>query len=196
MINQSRIRHTARIVHFLHTSLLVINHIGNVRHRSDHVHVKFAVQTFLNNLHVKQAQESATETKAQRQRRLRLESQRSIVQLKFFQGSTEVFIILGLNRINSGKHHRLHFLKSFNGFLAGTGNVSDRIPHLHLTRSLDTRNDISYVPRTEFLSGHHIHLQHTDFVCIIFLTGIEELHLISCTDHSVHHLEISNDSAE
>ena len=54
-------------MHLGHVSLLVINVIRHVRHSSDDIHIELAVQTLLHNLHMKQSQEPATETKTQRQ---------------------------------------------------------------------------------------------------------------------------------
>ena len=48
-----------------------------------------------------------------------------------------------------------------------TGNVSDGIPHLHIARSLDARNDIPHISCAQFRTGNHIHFQHTDLICII-----------------------------
>ena len=53
--------------------------------------------------------------------------------------------------------------------------MGNRITYLHFFGSLDARNDITYVTRTQFLPGHHIHFQNTYFVRIVFLARIEEL---------------------
>ena len=196
MVNQRRIRHSARVMHFLYPTLLVVNHIRYVGHSGNDVHVKLAVETFLHDFHMEQPKEAAAETESQSQRRLRLESQRGIVQLQFFQRSTQVLIILGLYRINSRKDHRLHFFESFDCLVARTGNVRNGISHLHFLRGLDARNNISYVTRTQLVTRNHIHLQYSDFIGIVFLTGIEELHLVSFPNDSVYYLEISNDSTE
>ena len=66
-VYQSGIGHAAGIVHLGHVPLLIVDIIRYVRHGGNHIHIEFAVQTFLYNLHVKQSQESATETEAQRQ---------------------------------------------------------------------------------------------------------------------------------
>jgi len=65
MIDQRRIGHTTGVMHFLHFALFIIYIIRYVRHGSNHVHIEFTIQTFLHNLHVKQSEETATETKAQ-----------------------------------------------------------------------------------------------------------------------------------
>ena len=67
VVNQRRIGHTAGIMHLVGMSLLVIHHVRHVGHGRNHIHIKLAVQTFLNNLHVKQSQKTATESEAQSQ---------------------------------------------------------------------------------------------------------------------------------
>ena len=48
----------------------------------------------------------------------------------------------------------------------------------------------------ELLAGNHIHLQHADFVRIVFLARIEELHFVSFANHAVHNLEVGDDAPE
>ena len=65
MINQRWVGHSSRVMHFLHSSLLIVNHIRYVRNSGNHIHIKLTVQSFLHNFHVKQSQEAAAESKAQ-----------------------------------------------------------------------------------------------------------------------------------
>ena len=65
MLNHGLIRQSRWIVYLLHIALLSIAHVTYVRYGGNHIHIKLAVQSLLNNLHVEQAQESATETEAQ-----------------------------------------------------------------------------------------------------------------------------------
>ena len=74
--------------------------------------------------------------------------------------------------------------------------MSDGITHLHLLGVLDTRDDIAHVACAQFLTGNHIHLQHAHLIGIILHTGIEELHMITLMDDTVHNLEIGNDASE
>ena len=148
VVYQRNVGHTAGVVYLHDMSLLVIYIIGNVGHGGDDVHIELAVQTLLHNLHVEQAEEAATEAEAQGQRRFGLESQRSVVQLKLLQRRTQVFEVFRLDGIDTGKHHRLHFLEARNGLVARTGNVRDSITHLHLFRSLDAGNDVTHITCT------------------------------------------------
>ena len=134
-------------------ALLVIYEIRHVGYGRNHIHIELAIQTFLHDFHVKQAEETATETEAQRHGRFRLEGQRRIVQLQFFQRGPEIFKILGLYGIKPGKNHRLDFLETGNGFIARTLHVSNRIADFHLRCRLNTGNDIPHIPAMQFLTG-------------------------------------------
>ena len=195
-IYHSNIWHTRRIVHLYLLAVLGIDIITYVRHGGYHIHIKLTIQTLLHNLHMKQTQESAAETKAQCHRRLRRESQSGIIQLKFLQRCTQVLIILRLNRIHTRKDHRFSLLKSCNRFCTWTSHVRNGITYFHLGRSLDTRNDISHITCRNLFGRLHIQFQHTYLVRIVFLTRIEETHTVIRFHRTIDHLEIGDNSAE
>ena len=95
-----------------HHAMLVINVITYVGHGGNDIHVELTVQALLHNFHVQQPQEAATEAEAQGYRRLGLEGEGSIVQLQFLQAGTQVFVVLGRDGIDTGKHHGLHLFKA------------------------------------------------------------------------------------
>ena len=138
MIYQRWFGQSRRIVHFSHVAMLVKHPIGYIGHGCDYIHVKFATEAFLYDLHVKQTEESATESESERRRRFRLECQRCIIELQFFERCTEILEILCLYRIYSGKHHRFDLFESSYSLAARTVDMSDRIAHFHLARGLDT----------------------------------------------------------
>ena len=85
MVNHGWVRQSGRIVNLFLASLLVVYHIGYVRHGGDDIHVELTVQTFLHNLHVEQSEETTTETESQCHRALWREGKRSIVELQLLQ---------------------------------------------------------------------------------------------------------------
>ena len=153
MINQSRVRQASRIMYLDLLPFLCMHDIRNVRYSSYHIHIELTIQTLLNNLHMQQAQETATEPKTQRGGTLRLESQGSVVQLQFLQWRTKVLEILAINWIDTGEDHRLHLLKTGDRVFSRARHMSDRITDTHLPGRLDTGNDISYVSRPDLLTG-------------------------------------------
>src|SRR5512133_3975522 len=108
------------------------NLVRNVGNGCNHVHIELPVESLLNNFKVEESKESAAESKSQRERRFRFKNQGSVIELKFFQRSTKVFIFIGLNRINTGKHHRFNLLESCNMVCARSVNMCNCVPYFDL----------------------------------------------------------------
>ena len=51
-VDERNVGHSGRVVYFLALAVLVVNHVRYVWHGGYHVHVEFAVESLLNNLHV------------------------------------------------------------------------------------------------------------------------------------------------
>ena len=68
MIYLRQVRHAGGVMYLLQAAILGIDLVTYVRHGSDDIHVKLAVQTFLHNLHMQQAEETAAEAESQRHR--------------------------------------------------------------------------------------------------------------------------------
>ena len=84
-VDLREIRHAGRVMYLDHAAVFGIDVVRDVRDGGDDIHIELAIQPLLDDLHVQETEESAAETKAQRHRRLRLEGERSIVELQFLQ---------------------------------------------------------------------------------------------------------------
>ena len=196
MVDHRLVRQTRGIMHLLHLTLFGVAHIRHVRHSGDDIHIELTVQAFLDDLHMQKPQEPAAEAESQCHGTLWSECKRCIIELKFLQRCTEILIVSRIDGIDTGKHHRLHLLESLDGSITRRCHLSDGITHLYLPGVLDTRDDISHIAGTKLLTRHHIHLQHSHLIGIILHTCIEELHMVTLSDHPVHNLEICDDSPE
>ena len=132
MVYQRQLGESRGIVHFGHVAFLVVDAIAYVGHSGDDIHVKLAAKTFLNDLHVEQAEETASETEAERHRRLGRECQRRVVELQLFERCAKILEVFGLDGIDTGEDHGLDFLESLDGLVAWTGDVGDGITDLDL----------------------------------------------------------------
>ena len=74
--------------------------------------------------------------------------------------------------------------------------MRDGIPDLNLAARLDTRDDIADVPCRDLLAWLHVEAQYADFISVILLARSDELHVVTLTDLTIHHLEVSDDTAE
>ena len=183
-------------MHLEHVALRRGDFIGYVRDGRDDVHVEFAVEAFLDDLHVQQAEKSAAEAEAQRQRTFGLERERGIVELQFFERSPQVFVLVGFDGIDAREDHRFHILETGDGLRRGVFDRSDRIAHLDVRRSFDTRTDIAHVPGTDFVAGLHLELQHAHLVGVVLAARVEEFDMLALADRAVEDAEIGDDAPE
>ena len=102
LLNLVDLRHFGQsrgVVYLHHVALRRGDAVRHVGHGRDDIHVEFAVQTLLNDLHVQQTEKSAAESESQRQRALGFERQRSVVQLQLLERCAQVFVLVGLHRV-------------------------------------------------------------------------------------------------
>ncbi len=126
--------------------------IGHRRGGEDHVQVILALQAFLDDLHVEQAQETSPEAKTQRLRGLRLEGQRGIVELQFVQRFAQVLVIIRFGRVDAGKDHRLGCPVAWQRLQGGTGGAGDRITDAGVMDGLQPGGNIAHLARRQSLA--------------------------------------------
>jgi hypothetical protein len=145
---------------------------------------------------VQQTEESAAETEAEGQRTFGLESQRRVVELQLFERSAQVLVLVGLDGIDACEDHGLDVLESGDGLGGRAVDGRDRIAHLDVGRSLDTRADIPHVAGLDLLARLHLELQHADLVGVVLAAGVEELHVVALAERAVEDAVIGDDAAE
>ena len=74
--------------------------------------------------------------------------------------------------------------------------MCDGVADLHLLGVLYAADDIAHLSGVELLSRQHVHLQHSDFVGVVFHAGVEELDFVAFPDRAVLYFEICYDAAE
>src|SRR5579872_3734633 len=83
------IRELGRIIDRHDLAIELCNPIPHTRSRRDQVDLELALQPFLHDLQMQQAQEPAPESESQRHRILRLEVECSVIQPQLLQGRSE-----------------------------------------------------------------------------------------------------------
>lgn len=76
---------------------------------------------------MQKSEKPATEPEAQRQRRLGLVGKRGVVQMKLLERSAQILVLVRLDRIQPGEHHRLDVLETGDRLAARVPLRSDRI---------------------------------------------------------------------
>ena len=184
------------VVHLERIALRGGNAVGDVRHGGDDIHVEFAVESLLDNLHVEQPEESAAESEAERQRALGLERERSVVELQLLERGAQVLVLVGLDGIDTGEDHRLDILESGDGLAGGIVHRGNRIADLHIGRSLDARADVTHIAGADLVAGLHLEFQHAHLVGIVFAARIEELDVVALAQRTVEDAVVGDDAAE
>src|SRR5213078_1227970 len=141
-----------------------VNHAGR---RRDDVHVVFAPEPLLNDLHVEQTEEAAAETESESDRTFRLINERRIVQPKFPDGRLEVLEVGGVDRINAAENHRMDFLKARQRLRGGVARIGNRVANFQFGGRFDVGDEIADVPRIQPRLRIHLRGEHADFLDLV-----------------------------
>ena len=196
MVDQRRRGQPGRIVHIDNLPLGRIDLVGHVRHRGDHVHVELAEQALLHNLKVQQPEETAAEARTQRKRTLGFIDEGGVVELELLEHRAQLLELVGLHGVHSREHHGLDFLEAGYGLGTGIRHMSDGVADLDLGGALDAGNHIAHVAATYLPGGDELHLEHADFLDLVFAAGGEELDLVALAYAAVLHLAVGDHAAE
>ena len=101
-----------RIVHLDHFVVGLGDAIANAGRGGDQVDIELALQPLLHDFEMQQAEKAAAEPEPQRDRILRLETHRAVVQAQLFQRIAQQSVLVRLHRIQAGEHHRLDFFET------------------------------------------------------------------------------------
>ena len=112
LLDPAGVRQLGRTVDLLQHAVGRRDAVQHARRRRHEVHVELALEPFLDDLHVKQAEEAAAEPEAERRRRFGLVEERRVVQPQLLQRVAQLGVLVPLDRIEPGEHHRLQLLEA------------------------------------------------------------------------------------
>ena len=119
----------------------------------DDVHVILALEPFLDDLHVEQAQKAKPVAKAKRLAALRLVRERGIVELQLLQRIAQVVVVVRVARVEAGKDHRLERAVAGQLLRRRLRRQRDRVAHVEVLQRLQPGGDIAYLARVSSLIG-------------------------------------------
>ena len=170
--------------------------ILDVRHRADQVEVELPLQPLAHDLHVQQAEESAAEPEAQRDRGLRLVVQRGVVELQLGERVAQLFELLGVGRIEAGEHHRLDLAVPGEQGHVPVLRVEHRVPGLGLPHAADVGDEVADLAGLQQFGRLVAQLQVADFVHVVPIGRVgAEGDLHSRGQHAVHHADARDRAA-
>ena len=142
------------------------------------------------------AQKSAPKSKSKGRRRFRLKGQAAVVQLQFPHGFAQLFVILCIYRINTGKYHGFYVFKPMYHVGTGIGNMGKGVAHLYLFGRFNARNNITHIACQYLVAGRQIQFQNPYLIGIVFPFGGHEFHFVAFAQAAVHDSEIGNNAPE
>ena len=128
-----------------HLSVSLVDVIVNRGARGNEVQIELALQAFLDDFHVQQAQEAHTEAKAERHRGLGLPHQRRVVDVQLIERVTQVLIVLVIDREQARIDHGLSLAVAGKRLGAGIRRPREGIAHAHGLGVLQARDHVAHL---------------------------------------------------
>ena len=167
--------------------------IYDARQSCDEVKVKFALQAFLNDLHMQHAQKSAAE--AERSRAFRLEGQGCVVELKLFQRIAQIWVLAAVLGVYAAIDHRARRAIAGQSLCAGIGRCRYRVAHLGVGNVFDGSGEVSDVAGRKLrarLKADRTHVANLENA--VFCAGRVQQHFGALGDAAVKNAH-ENDNA-
>ncbi len=96
-----------------------------------------ALEAFLHDIHVQEAEEAATEAEAERDGGLRLEDERRVVELELLERVLEVVVVRALDGIEAAVDHRIHAAVARQRLRRALFRRRDRVADAHVAHILE-----------------------------------------------------------
>ena len=160
----------------------------------DEIDVKLTFQTLLDNIHVKKAQETTTETKTKGLRRFRLKLKTGIIQLELFKSLTQVVIFIWLNRIKTSKDHWVHLLITMKWFCGWIIRKCHCITDTSIRNCLNWSCYITNISSRKVVTANSFRSENTNLSNVKGLAIRHHLNLIARFNHSVNHTHLEYDA--
>ena len=163
------IRQLGRAVDLLHLAVGRRHPIQHARRRRHQVHVVLALEPLLHDLHVQQAEEAAAEAEAERGRRLRLVEERGVVQPQLLERLAQLGVLVALDRVEPGEHHRLQFLEAGERLRGGPWRLGDGVADLRVGHTLDVGDDEADFADAKLVDRDRLRREHAEAVHLVVL---------------------------
>ena len=169
--------------------------VQHARGRRDQVLVELPLEPLLHDLHVEQAEKAAPEPEAERGRRLRLVEERGVVQPQLLERVAQLGILVPLDRVEPGEHHRLQLLEAGERLGGRPRDLGDRVAELRVRDALDARGDEPDLADAQLLERHRLRRERADFLDQVLLPEGHQPDTHALADHAVNHPDDDDDPA-
>ena len=161
--------------------------IQHARRGRDQVHVELALEPLLHDLHVQQAEEAAAETEAERDRGFRLEEERRVVEAQLLERLAQLGVLMALDRVEPGEHHRLEFLEARERLERRPVRIGDGVADLRVGHDLDAARDEADFAGPQRLDRDRLRREHAERFDLVVLLGVHQRDLRRRPDRAFEH---------
>ncbi len=155
--------------------------------RRDQVHVVFALEPLLHDVHVQQTEEAAAKAEAQRLRDFRLVVKRRVVQLELVERVAQRLVLVRLDRIEPGEDLRLDVLEARQRRGGRPRSQRDRVADLRRVDLLDAGDDESHLAGRQRVAGDRLRREHADLLAIVGGARRHQQDLVARLERPLHH---------
>ena len=160
----------------------------------DQVHVELALEPLLHDLHVQEPEESAAEPETQRGGRLGLEEERRVVQPQLLERLAQVRVLVALDRVEPGEHHRLRLLEAGQRLLRGARCPGHRVADPRIPDVLHVGDEKADLADAELVDGLRLGCEDAHLLDLVVLPRRHQPHLHARSNRTVHHADQDDDA--
>ncbi len=145
----------------------------------DDIHVELTAESFLDDFHVEEAEESAAETEAEGGGGFGLEGEGGVVDLELAHRDFEGLVVGGVDGVDAGKDHGADFFESGKGLGAGLVLVSDGVADFDFGGGLHVGDDVADVSGLKFVGLGHLGSKDAGLLNFVIVGGVEEFNFVT-----------------
>ena len=161
-------------------------HVVLHRRRSrDEAQAELALEAFAHDLHVQQAEEPTSETKAKRTRCFGLEGVGRIVETKLLQRITEGWVFVAVDRIEARKDHRKWFLITGERLGGRVARGGDGFTRTRLSDIFDACDQVAHLAGPKFLHRFVVGRADTNLFDVVGCVSLHEQRLRAAPKRSI-----------
>ena len=161
--------------------------VADARGGGDEVEVELALQAFLDDFHVQEAEKAATKSEAQRHGVFRFVEERRVVEAQFLQGVAQRRVIARVHGVKPREDQGLDFFEARKRLGGWAVVVGDRIANLRVGDALDVGNDKSDLAGAKLLQADGLGRQDAEFLHGVNLVVRPEANACPHGDRPLHH---------
>ncbi len=162
----------------------LVDHGGRA---GDQFELVLALQAFLHDVHVQQAEKTDAEAEPQGAGDFRFVVQRRVIQLQFRQRIAEGFVVLGVDRKEAGEHPRFDLLEARQCLGRLAVFQGDGVAHGGPIDLLDAGDDETHLPGRQFLEHHRLGHEAPELVSRVTAARGHDAEFVAQLEGAVHH---------